>query len=178
MISSSERSTYQVARSAEEAARIILRFYSVYHSLRYVGDRVVLRLQRPLPDAAAGQLSREFRDVLTSGAIQQGQALPEEPNEPELQHLPRLTLRFNRRDYGRLIDLVHRINQLGEPSGGRGTSGGSRVMVHASGAARGRRRGSGFPFDTEDSASVAALQRPVESPAGWASARGELVAGR
>jgi uncharacterized protein (TIGR00730 family) len=113
MISPADRSTYQVARSAEEAVKTILRFYAVYHSLRYVDDRLVLRLQRPLPDGAAAQLTREFHDLLRSGAIQEGRALPEETDEPELQHLPRLILRFNRKEHGRLIHLIHRINELG-----------------------------------------------------------------
>lgn len=114
MIASSDRSIYQVAHSAEQAAQTILRFYSTYHSLRYAGDRLVLRLQRWLSEPAPGQLTREFRDVLTSGSIQQGVALPEEADEPELRDLPRLILRFNRKDYGRLIDLIHRVNDLGQ----------------------------------------------------------------
>ena len=111
MISPADRSIYRLAHSAEEAARIILRFYAVYHSLRYVGDALVLRLQRPLPEQAVAQLTREFQDLLRSGAIQQGRALPEEADEPQLQHLPRLILRFNRKDYGRLVELIHRINE-------------------------------------------------------------------
>ena len=113
MIAPEDQSTYQVVRSAKEAAERILRFYSVYHSLRYVGQRLVLRLQRPLPDGAAGRLTREFRGLLRTGAIQQGAALPEEADEPELARLPRLVLNFNRRDYGRLVQLIHRINDLG-----------------------------------------------------------------
>ena len=101
---------YQVAHSAEEAAEIILRFYSVYHSLRYVGERVVLRLQRALPDAIVEQLTREFRDLLVSGVISQGRALPEEADEPDLRELPRLILRVARVHQGRLIELIHRIN--------------------------------------------------------------------
>ena len=113
MISPSDRSIYQVARSAEEAARAILRFYSVYHSLRYVGDQVVLRLRRALPDRAPAALTEEFQDLLRSGAIRQGGALPEETDEPELAAFPRLILRFNRKEYGRLIELIRRVNQLG-----------------------------------------------------------------
>jgi hypothetical protein len=36
--------------------------------------------------------------------------LPEEINEPEIAHLPRLCLQFNRRNYGRLRQLIDRIN--------------------------------------------------------------------
>ena len=113
MISREDRSIYQVAHSAEDAARVISTFYSVYHSLRYVGELLVLRLQRPLSESAVVQLSREFRDVLRGGMIRKGGPLAQEADEPDLHHLPRLLLRFNRKDYGRLTQLIHRINALG-----------------------------------------------------------------
>lgn len=116
MISATEGSIYQVARSAEEAARIILRFYAVYHSLRYVDDQLVLRLQRPLPERSVAALSREFKDLLTGSPIRQGPALPEEADEPQLAHLPRLLLSFNRQHYGRLTQLIHRINESAPPT--------------------------------------------------------------
>lgn len=90
---------------------MVRRFYAVYHSLRYVGDRLVLRLQRELPQQTVARLTREFRDLLVSGEITQQPALPQEVDEPELAHLPRLALRFNRREFGRLGELIHRINE-------------------------------------------------------------------
>ena len=119
MISPSDRSVYQVAHSAKEAARIILQFYSAYHSLRYVGEQLVLRLQHPLPERAPARLTAEFRDLLNSGAIEQAAALPEEADEPELAKLPRLVFAFNRKDYGRLVELIHRINELGCQASGK-----------------------------------------------------------
>ena len=113
MISPEEGAIYQMARSADEAAQQILRFYSIYHSLRYVGGQLTIRLQRPLPNGAAARLTEEFGDLLTSGVIRQGSALAEELDEPALQHLPRLILRFDRTRYGRLVQLIHRINELG-----------------------------------------------------------------
>ena len=114
MIAPSDRSIYEVAYSAEEAAQTIWRFYSVYHSLRYVGDKLVLRLQHPLPEGATAKLTREFADLLSAGTIQQGKALPEEADEPLLEKLPRLIFTFNRQQFGRLIDLIHRINEYGQ----------------------------------------------------------------
>lgn len=115
MIWPEERSIYAVTTSAEEAVRIIQRFYSVYHSLRYVKDLLVLRLIQPLPEAALRRLNQEFQDMVKSGTIQQGRALPEEADETDLAQLPRLTLKFNRQNYGRLIQLINRINDLGAP---------------------------------------------------------------
>ena len=113
MIFSSERAIYQIAYSAEEAAKKVFGFYTVYHSLRYVKDRLVIRLQRPLSEEVVTRLSREFRDLLSGGLIRQGPPLPEEADEPERQALPRLILHFNRQNYGRLVSLIHRINELG-----------------------------------------------------------------
>jgi len=116
MISSEDRHIYQVTHSAQEAAKAILDFYAVYHSMRYVSGDAVLRLHNPLPEASVVRLNREFRDLLQSGKIRQGGPLPEEGDEPELAHLTRLILRFNRKSYGRLTQLIHRINELGPAS--------------------------------------------------------------
>jgi hypothetical protein len=113
MISEGEQAVYQVARTGEEAARIVLGFYRVYHSLRYVGPSLVLRLQRPLPEGAVGRLSREFRGMLRGGVIRQGHALPAEADEPDLAALPRLVLPFDRQHYGGLVALIQRVNVLG-----------------------------------------------------------------
>ncbi len=113
MIEPSDPSLYQVACSAKEAVAIILRFYSTYHSLRYVGDRLVLRLHRALPPAALDALTREFRELLASGRFTASEPLPEEADEPEVRHLSRIVFRFSRQRYGRLIELIHRLNDLG-----------------------------------------------------------------
>jgi len=115
MISAADRSVYQVARSAKEASEIICRFYRIYHSMRYVDGRLVIRLNQPLPQEKVAGLSKEFRDILRHGEILQGPALPEEEteqgDEPALQGLTRLVLHFDRHSYGRLVQLIHRINE-------------------------------------------------------------------
>lgn len=113
MISADDRHIYQVARSGEEAAKMIQKFYAVFHSQRYVGESLVFRLTRPLPSAAVARLTKEFRDMLRpDGVIEQCSALAEEADEPDLASLTRLVLPFNRQYYGRLIQLIHRINAL------------------------------------------------------------------
>lgn len=118
-ISPAEASIYEVVRSAEEAVRRILAFYSAYHSLRYVSGQLVIRLQHPLAEDAPARLTAEFRDLLSAGTIRQGRALPEEADEPQLKELPRLILKFNRQNYGRLAQLIRRINELGIKDSGK-----------------------------------------------------------
>jgi uncharacterized protein (TIGR00730 family) len=104
-------------RDAADAVAEIDRFYRVFHSIRYVGDLLVLRLQdEPTPDRLE-ELNREFADILEDGAIETTAPLPDEANEPEIAHLPRLRLRFNRRDFGRLRQLIDALNEPAEEAG-------------------------------------------------------------
>lgn len=102
---------YKVTDSNEEAVEEILRFYRVYHSMRYVNDTLAMRLTVPLSPEHLDRLNTEFSDIVVSGRIEQVGALPEESGEPELAHLPRLTFHFNRRNLGRLRQLIDAINQ-------------------------------------------------------------------
>ena len=101
---------YKVTDSNEEAVEEILRFYRVYHSMRYVNDTLAMRLTGPLSPERLDRLNTEFSDIVVSGRIEQVAALPEESGEPELAHLPRLTFHFNRRNLGRLRQLIDAIN--------------------------------------------------------------------
>jgi uncharacterized protein (TIGR00730 family) len=99
--------TDRVDRAVEE----ITRFYRVYHSSRYVNDLLVVRCKKPIAEHDAQALTRDFKDMLLGGEILRTRALPEE-EEPRLAHLPRLVMRFNRRNYGRLRALINALNDL------------------------------------------------------------------
>jgi hypothetical protein len=88
----------------------ICTFYSRYHSMRFVRDRLVLRLSGPLPPGRLEALNGEFADILNGGPLEESPPLSEEGNEPEIAHLRRLVLRFDRAHYGRLRLLIDRIN--------------------------------------------------------------------
>ncbi len=113
MIDPADHAIYDIVTSAAAARDVILDFYSTYHSLRFVQGLLVIRLQRPLPEAAVARLNREFGDVLDRGRITAGDALPAEVEVHDEETLPRLLLAFNRRHFGRLHQLIHRINALG-----------------------------------------------------------------
>jgi hypothetical protein len=113
LVSPEDMALFKVTDDIDEAIAEIRRFYRVYHSSRYVGDRLVVRLNAELPTAFLERLNAEFRDILQDGVFEVGQALPEEQGEPEIAHLPRLVFRFNRMRFGRLRQMIDVINDSG-----------------------------------------------------------------
>ena len=90
-----------------------MRFYARYHSLRYVGEKLVIRLLAPLDEQNRDELKRNFSDILIPGGdLLLGGPLPAEEDEAELAHLPRLVLDFNRKDFARLRNLIDSLNAL------------------------------------------------------------------
>jgi uncharacterized protein (TIGR00730 family) len=112
LISPEDIHLYRVTDRNDEAIEEILTFYRNYHSLRYVKDMLVIRMNSKLTPDKLTALNEEFSDIVVSGKIEQRDALPEELNEPEIECLPRLILHFNRRNLGRLRQLINRINDL------------------------------------------------------------------
>jgi uncharacterized protein (TIGR00730 family) len=111
LISPDDLSLYCMTDRPEVACNYITNFYRVYHSSRYVDDRLVLRLRIPLSDRYLADLNRDFADILVRGQIEPSAALAAERNSPTID-LPRLVLVFNQKDFGRLHQLIHRINQF------------------------------------------------------------------
>lgn len=111
MISPEDVNLYKITNSVDEAIEETLKFYAVYHSMRYVNDRLVFRLKRELSEEKLAEIQSEFADILVDGEYVQRGALPEEAGEPELSKMPRLVFHFNRRSLGRLRMLINKINE-------------------------------------------------------------------
>lgn len=111
MISAEDLALYRITDSCADAVDEVLRFFRVYHSMRYVRRQLVLRLHQPLPTAALAQINDEYRDLLTDGRFVQSGPLPDEKDEPELAAYSRLVFAFNRRNFGRLRMLIDFINR-------------------------------------------------------------------
>jgi uncharacterized protein (TIGR00730 family) len=112
-INSSDFDLFEQVGSVVEAVSTITRFYSRYHSLRYVGEKLVIRLLTPLDEQSLEKAKRLFSDILVPGGdfVLGGPLLAEE-GEPELAHLPRLIVDFNRKDFARLRNLIDSLNRL------------------------------------------------------------------
>ncbi|WP_372717409.1 LOG family protein [Novipirellula sp.] len=112
MISPEDVNLYKITNSVDEAIQEMLQFYRNYHSMRYVRDRLVFRLQKELTADALESIREQFSDILVDGTFEQSAALPDEIGEPDLAQMPRLVFHFNRRALGRLRMLINTINEV------------------------------------------------------------------
>jgi hypothetical protein len=112
LIDAEDMNFFRVTDSVEAAVEEIEGFYRNYHSSRYVGGKLILRLHTAPTDEQLEELNDEFASMLESGKIERSPAMPEE--SPEIAHLPRLRLHFDRRKVGRLRGLIDRLNALSE----------------------------------------------------------------
>lgn len=112
MISAADLNLFTVTSDIAEAADEICDFYANYHSQRYVDGRLVLRvLKAPSPEELAA-LNEEFADIVVEGVIEQIEATPREVADADALDCARITFTFDRRNFGRLRQLIDRLNQI------------------------------------------------------------------
>jgi hypothetical protein len=102
---------FKVTDSVDEAVDEVVHFYRNYHSSRFVQSQLVLRLHYPVNDELLERLNIEFKDILNEGKISRSSPFPEEINEENLSKLNRLAFTFNRKDFGRLRQMIDLLNQ-------------------------------------------------------------------
>ena len=77
-ISPEDLALFRVANSVDEAAEEILGFYRNYHSCRWVGDLLVIRLHHAPSQSELEELNRRFGDIVAQGRIRPTGALAPE----------------------------------------------------------------------------------------------------
>jgi uncharacterized protein (TIGR00730 family) len=112
LINEEDLSLFTIVDSAEAAVSHILQFYRRYHSLRFVGGQLAMRLKSPISPEQLERTEERFGDLLTDGRYELRGPLEEELDEPALRNLPRLVFNFNRRSAGRLRQLIDHLNEL------------------------------------------------------------------
>jgi hypothetical protein len=112
LINPEDLSLFKITTSVDDAIDEIRRFYRRFHSIRYVGRLLAIRLKTGIsPEQVAG-LHDTFGDLLSEGTFELRGPLPEELDEPDLRELPRLAFTSNRRSASRLRQLIDHLNAL------------------------------------------------------------------
>ncbi len=112
LISPEDLNLYRITDNADEAVKIITRFYRNFHSTRFVKDLFIIRLKNAPTDTALEALNEDFADLIIGLPIKRIEPTPEEREDNDGLGLQRIAFGFNRRDYGRLRQLVDVLNGL------------------------------------------------------------------
>ena len=112
MISEPDLALFFPTTSVEEASSHILRFYSNYHSERFAGGKLIIRLRQAPNAEELADLNEEFADIVVNGEIEATEPNPAEIEDDDALDMERITFHFDRRQFGRLRQLVDRLNDL------------------------------------------------------------------
>lgn len=112
MVEPAARALYHITDDVADAVAMIEGFYRNYHSLRWVGDRLILRLHAEPTAGELAELNEAFGDIVVSGHIEPTAPLAPEVSGRDHIDLPRITMRFDRKSFGRLHSLIHALNNL------------------------------------------------------------------
>jgi len=111
-VSPADFTMFLVTDDVDAAVREVTSFYANYHSLRFVAGDLVLRMQRAPDDATLTRLSTEFADILVRGAIARTATSEAERRDNDHVELERVQLRFDRRSWARLRQLINVLNRV------------------------------------------------------------------
>ena len=110
LISPDDLNLYQITDNADQAVKWVTRFYRNFHSTRWVKDSLVIRLKYAPSPTAVEALNDDFADIITGDKIHITEPLKEEVEDKDMLHLPRVAFGFDRRQYGRLRQLIDVLN--------------------------------------------------------------------
>lgn len=116
-ISEEDLSLFKICHDPDEAIQWIYNYYSVYHSIRYLNDFTVMRLNKALSKSTLKIINDKFQHLLLDEATLEGKfkviSHKEIPEEKELYpNKKRLVFKFNKTDFGGLNQLILELAKL------------------------------------------------------------------
>ena len=112
LIAPDDLNLYQICYGTDEAVKAITRFYRNFQSSRFVKDLLVIRLKYPPSESALAAINEDFADIINGAPIKVIKPTPEETEDNDRLDMARIAFGFNRRDYGRLRQLIDVLNSV------------------------------------------------------------------
>ena len=111
LVSSEDLALYRVCDSISDATSEIQGFYRNYHSIRFIGKHLIMRLNHEPTAQTLHSLHEKFGHLCRSGGFEVVQ--PHSAEKVENDHVDKYRLRFdpNRSDAGGLRELINFLNQ-------------------------------------------------------------------
>ncbi len=111
LISPSDVSLYRITDSVPEAVEEVVGFYRNYHSIRFVNNRLYMRIHRRIPDADFSAIAREHSHLAVDGVIDQVPATSDEVRDDDVVDLHRISLDYAAKGFADLRPLIDAVNR-------------------------------------------------------------------
>lgn len=112
LVSPSDTALYRVTDSADVAVEEVTTFYSNYHSIRSVGDDLIIRVRKAPTDRQLEELNRDFAHLVKDGAIRRTAPYGVEKRQHDHLELERIVMSFDRHGFAELRGLIDALNSL------------------------------------------------------------------
>jgi len=110
LVSADDVDLYTITNDCDEAAHIIESFYANYDSIRFVGDRLVIRLRQGPTDVQLAELNEQFGHLAASGTIERAEPFKIERRDDDKLDLYRISFDFAKRGYSDLVAMIRELN--------------------------------------------------------------------
>ena len=103
----------ETCETTGDAVKEIIDFYKVFHSVRFVGKFLIIRMNHQISGSDLEALNSEFGHLCKQGGFEMCEPTSQEIQSADNLDKARLKLEFVRNDLGGLRDVINRINQAG-----------------------------------------------------------------
>jgi len=110
LVSPADTSLYKITDSCVGAVEEITRFYRNYHSIRNIGNDLVIRLHQAPTDQQLVDLNTNFGHLVKSGKIRRVEPYSVEKRQNDNLDLARIAFVFDQHGYAKLRGLIDALN--------------------------------------------------------------------
>ena len=110
LISPDDLALVMVTDSIDDAVAEGCRFYKTYHSIRFVGNRLVLRLTREISDRELADINERFGFVVEKGVIERIDVTDAERRDNDHVDLHRIAFLSDRRSWAGVRRMIDALN--------------------------------------------------------------------
>ena len=111
LISPSDTTLYRITDSIETAVSEITDFYNNYHSIRFVNDRLYIRMRRAISSSDFSALAAQYSHLSQDGDIEQSLPSQAEIQDDDNLDLFRISMMYAAKGFADLRPLIDAINR-------------------------------------------------------------------
>jgi len=110
LISPEDTTLYRITDNPGDAVAEVTGFYRNYHSIRFVSDVMMIRLQRRIPDDAFVAFAARHAGLTDGTPMTQTGPTEAEVRDDDMVELPRVALRYSAKGFAPLRPLIDDLN--------------------------------------------------------------------